>query len=101
MKSSFWETLGPRVQVRVIDRVPSGSTVRFCFAMSGPNPNAPLAAKLLARRHFTLAQGHRLMTRLVQGEQDIVAEIPVVEDVDRMVAELAECGIAAQMLTNI
>lgn len=95
--SRLRELFGPRVHIKVIDRVPSGSPVRLCFAISRPeNPNTPGAALLLARRHFPMTHGHRLMTQLCEGETDIVAEIPVVEDLDALLAELAECGISAR-----
>ena len=35
------------------------------------------------------------MTRLVQGEPDLVTEVPMVEDIAHLIAELAGCGIEA------
>ena len=95
MKLSLKERFGPRVQVKAIDRVPSGSPARVSVAISSPNPNTPGAAIALAKRHMPMGQAHRLMTRLVQGEPDLVTEVPMVEDIAHLIAELAGCGIEA------
>jgi DNA-binding transcriptional regulator YiaG len=43
-----------------------------------------------------MGQAHRTLTRLVQGaDDDVIVEVPVVEDVARLVSELAQCGIDA------
>jgi DNA-binding transcriptional regulator YiaG len=95
MKSSFWEQFGPRVQVKAIDHVQSGSPVRLSFARSARNPNTPEAAIALARRRMPMPQAHRLMTSLLQLEPGVtlVAEVPMVENLDQLTAELLRFGI--------
>jgi DNA-binding transcriptional regulator YiaG len=97
MRLSFMERLGPRVQVRAIAHVQSGSPVRLSFARAVENPNTPMAAVALAKRRMTMPQAHRLMTRLVQVEPGValVAEVPMVEDIDRLTSEMAAFGIKA------
>ena len=97
MNSSLRERFGPQVQVQAINHVPSGSPVRLSFARSVENPNTLEAAIALARRHMPMAQAHRLMTSLLQLDPGValVAEVPVVEDVDTLMSELAALGISA------
>ena len=97
MKSSLRERLGPRVQVKAIVHAQSGSPVRFSFVRTSEAPNTPEAAVSLARCRMPMAQAHRLMTKLLQLETGaiIVAEVPMVDDVDGLMAELAEFGIAS------
>jgi len=61
------------------------------------NPNTPEAAIALASRRMPMPQAHRLMTRLLQLEPGgaLVAEVPMVEDVDQLMAELSAFGITA------
>jgi hypothetical protein len=56
-----------------------------------------MAAVALAKRRMTMPQAHRLMTRLVQVEPGValVAEVPMVEDIDRLTSEMAAFGIKA------
>jgi DNA-binding transcriptional regulator YiaG len=97
MKSSLRERLGPRVQVKAIDHVQSGSPVRLSFARSVENPNTPEAAIALASRRMPMPQAHRLMTSLLQLEPGVtlVAEVPMVENVDQLTSELLSFGIAS------
>lgn len=60
----------------------------------GRNPNTPGAAVLLARRHLTLQKGHAALTRMLD-DGEVLVEVPVVEDLRVLVAELAAAGIAA------
>ena len=96
MKSSLRERFGPRVQVKAIDHVQSGSPVRLSFAKSVQNPNTPEAAIALASRRMPMPQAHRLMTSLLQLEPGvtIVAEVPMVEDINQLTTELLAFGIA-------
>jgi DNA-binding transcriptional regulator YiaG len=96
MKSLSRKRLGPRVQVKAIDHVQSGSPVRLSFARSVDNPNTPQAAIALASRRMPMPQAHRLMTNLLQLEPGVtlVAEVPMVEDVTQLKSELLACGIA-------
>lgn len=98
MRSSLKAQLGPRVQVEAIDRVSRGSPVRLSLAISAtdPAPDMPGAAVLLARRHMPMGQAHRALTRLVKGEADVVVEVPQVDDVAALVADLAALGLSAE-----
>lgn len=100
MNSTLSERLGPRVKTRSIERVSTGSPATFSLTRSVANPNTPAAAVALARRHMPMTDAHRLMTELLEIEPDaaLVAEVPMVEDIDLLSSELAECGIAVMAL---
>ena len=97
MKSSLIERLGTRVQVRAIDRVSNGSPATFSFPRTEATPNTPAAAVALARRHMPLSDAHRLMINLLKIDLGValVAEVPMVEDVEALRSELATYGISA------
>lgn len=95
MSTLSWlkERAGPQVRIREIERVPSGSPVRLRL-VAGANPNTPLAAVALARRHLSMRAGHRALTTLLL-ERAVVVEVPVVESLEALVAELAALDIVA------
>ena len=95
MSTLSWlkERAGPGVQIREIERVSSGSPARLLLK-GGRNPNTPLAAVALARRHFPMRSGPRALTTLLD-HGSVVIEVPVVEDLAALVGELAALDIAA------
>lgn len=98
MKSSLREQFGPRLRVKAIARVQSGSPARFLIGMSSPNPDTPAAAMILARHHLPMGQAHRALTRVVRGDDDVVVEVPKVADVAILIDALSQCGLAAQVI---
>lgn len=94
-KSSLKERFGQRVQIREIDRVPSGSPVRLSLRL-GDSPNTPEAARILARRHVSLRTAHRALSDLLAGARSAVLLAPCVEDRDRLLSELAAVGVFAR-----
>jgi DNA-binding transcriptional regulator YiaG len=95
MNSELRERFARRVPVRDIDRVPSGSPVRYVLRISGRSAKTVTAALALAKRHLSLAQAHRLMSRLLAGEM-VAVEVPVVEDPDLLQRELEACSIIVE-----
>jgi DNA-binding transcriptional regulator YiaG len=90
--SRLKEHAGPRVQVRVVPRVASGSPERLRLTVRGPDyPNVPSAAIALAKRHVPYARSHPAFGRLVLGEA-VVLDVPVVEDLEALKGELEACG---------
>lgn len=101
MNSSLIDRLGRQVEVRTIDRISNGSPATFSFTRTVANPNTPGAAVVLARRHMPLSDAHRLMTNLLEIELGaaLVAEVPMVEDIEALRSELEACGIEATFLS--
>jgi DNA-binding transcriptional regulator YiaG len=94
-KSKLRELFGPRVEIRDIDRVPSGSPARYVLVPEMPFHRTVSVAEALAKRGLTLLQAKRIVTRLAKGES-IAVEIPTVEDVRVFEKELKRHGIAAE-----
>jgi DNA-binding XRE family transcriptional regulator len=94
IRSRLEERAGPRVQVRDVARVRSGSPGKFLLETELSRLNAPGAARALAKRHLPLKQAHAVVTELFDGARAIVA-LPMVEDVAALVDELAGCGVTA------
>lgn len=78
-KSGLKAKFGPRVRIRGIDRVPSGSPARYVLTAEAPFHRTVSVAEVLAKRGLTLLQAKRIATRLAQGES-VAVEIPMVED---------------------
>lgn len=57
-------------------------------------PNVPDAARALLKRHLGYGKSFPLFNRLVDGEVVHVL-VPVVEDADLLIRELADCGFTA------
>lgn len=94
-KSKLRELFGPRVQIRDIDRVPSGSPARYVFVPEMPFQRTVSVAEALAKRGLTLLQAKRIVTRLAEGES-VAVEIPVVEDTSLFEKELKRHGVTAE-----
>jgi DNA-binding XRE family transcriptional regulator len=83
------------VEFREIERVPSGAPARLLLK-AGRHPNTPLAAVALARRHFSLRSAHRTLTTLLE-EGSAIVEVPCVEDLQKLIGELAGFDIEATL----
>jgi DNA-binding transcriptional regulator YiaG len=94
-KSKLRELFGPRVEIRDIDRVPSGSPARYVLIPEMPFHRTVSVAETLAKRGLTLLQAKRLVTRLAKGES-VAAEIPMVEDLNVFEKELKRHGVIAE-----
>lgn len=94
-KSSLSERFGRQVQVRDVDRVPSGSPARLLLKATA-NLDTPAAALVLARRHLPLRAAHRALTKLFD-EGQVVLELPCVEDIGLVERELLSTGIRASL----
>lgn len=94
-KSKLKELFGPRVQIRDIDRVPSGSPARYVLAPEMPFHKTVSVAETLAKRGLTLLQAKRIVTRLAEGES-VALEVPMVEDAATFEQELKRYGIFAE-----
>lgn len=96
MSSWLREVFGPRVRIRDVDLVPSGSPARYLiewtFKRGEPPPQTVTAARALVRRHLTLRRAHAAMTSLVEDGR-VVIEVPCVEDRDQLAAELRACHL--------
>lgn len=94
IRSSLEERTGPRVQVRDVSRVRSGSPAKFLLETEPSRLNAPGAARALAKRHLSLRQAHAVVTELFDHTRAVVL-LPMVEDEAALVNELADCGVTA------
>lgn len=94
-KSQLKELLGPRVQVRDVPRVASGSPGRFLLTSKPTAVNGPGAALALAKRHMSLREAHSVVTRLFDDGEAVV-ELPMVENVAALTKELAACHVVAK-----
>ena len=94
-KSLLKERFGQRVQIRDVDRVPSGSPAKLRLRMTG-HANTVAAARALARRHVSMRTAHRVLTQLAEGHDRALVYAPCVEDWDRLRGELLEAGIIAE-----
>ena len=94
-KSKLRELFGPRVEIRDIDRVSSGSPAKYVLVPEMPFHRTVSVAEALAKRGLTLLQAKRIVTRLAKGES-VAAEIPMVEDVSVFEKELKRQGVIAE-----
>ena len=94
-KSQLKELLGPRVQVRDVPRVASGSPGRFLLTSKPTAVNGPGAALALAKRHMSLREAHSVVTRLFDDGEAIV-ELPMVENAATLTKELAACHVVTK-----
>jgi putative transcriptional regulator len=91
-----FERLGP---TRAVDRVTSGSPAVFVLRIQFDNARLkPIdAAHALARRGMPMLRAKRAVEALLE-DQRVFAELPMVEDVQAVIADLAACGVAAVLL---
>jgi len=94
MKSSLSALSGPRVQIRDVPRVRSGSRAKFLLRAERSNLRGPQAALALAKRGLTLRAAHGVVTRLYDRSFAVV-ELPAVENARKVVRDLAGAGVAA------
>ncbi|MGH6980002.1 MAG: helix-turn-helix domain-containing protein [Stellaceae bacterium] len=80
------------MQVRDIDRVPSGSPAAVLFEADLPFRKTVTAALALAKRHLTLGQAKRIVERLMVGER-VAVEIPMIEDRQTFRRDLEANGV--------
>jgi hypothetical protein len=85
------------VQVRGVDRVQSGSRVTLLLLCETSRNNAPGTTRALLKRHLPIREAKSAAERLFDEGQAVV-EIPMVESVDALRAELADCHVEARVL---
>jgi hypothetical protein len=93
--ASLRERLGDRVGCAEIDKVSEGAPARLFLRFSSFTPNTADAALALGRRHVPLGRALEAMTRLAMGANCHLIDAPMVENADRLVGDLAECGVEA------
>jgi DNA-binding transcriptional regulator YiaG len=92
---SLKDLSGPRVRVRDVPRVPSGSPGTFLLQSEPYLINGPEAALALAKRHLSMREAHAVVTRLFDRGEAVV-ELPAVESVAGLIRDLAACNVAAK-----
>jgi len=95
LKERF-ERLGP---TRAVDRVTSGSPAVFVLRIEYDVARLkPIdATHALARRGMPMSRAKRAAEALLE-DQRVFAELPMVEDAQAVIADMAECGVAAVLL---
>jgi hypothetical protein len=94
MKSSLSALSGPRVRIRNVPRVRSGSRGKFLLRADRANLRGPQAALALAKRRLPLRAAHGVVTRLYDRGLALV-EQPAVENARKLVCDLADAGATA------
>jgi hypothetical protein len=92
---SLKDLSGPRVRVRDVPRVPSGSPGTFLLQSEPYKINGPEAALALAKRHLSMREAHAVVTRLFDHGEAVV-ELPAVESVAGLIRDLAACNVVAK-----
>lgn len=95
MKWSLKDLAGPRVQVRDVPRVASGSPGTFLLRSEPYMIKGPDAGLVLAKRHMSMREAHAVVTRLFDHGEAVVY-LPVVENVEALIRDLAECRVVVQ-----
>jgi len=85
---------GPRVRIRDVPRVCSGSRGKFLLRAERANLRGPQAALALAKRHLPLRAAHGVVTRLYDRGLAVV-ELPIVENARKVIRDLAGAGVIA------
>ena len=95
LKERF-ERLGP---TRAVDRVTSGSPAVFILrvALDVARLKPIDAAHALARRGMPMLRAKRAAEALLE-DQRVFAELPMVEDVQAVMADMDACGVSAVLL---
>src|SRR5271170_6952733 len=94
-KSSWRDLAGPRVHVRDVPRVASGSPAKFLLQCELYQVAGPDAALALAKRHISLRDAHDTVTRLFDHGEAVV-DLPMVESIDALTHDLAACNVTAK-----
>ena len=92
---SLKDLSGPRVRVRDVPRVPSGSPGTFLLQSEPYMINGPEAALALAKRHLSMREAHAVVTRLFDRGEAVV-ELSAVESVAGLMPDLAACNVVAK-----
>ena len=96
MDSSLRERFARLGQIRVIDRVTSGSPAVFVLRLlqDGSQPRTIDATHALARRGLTMLRAKRAIETLLEKGR-VFVELPIVEDPHVLAVELAKAGMNA------
>lgn len=95
-RSTLLAAFGPRVQIRDAIPVRDGSAERVSLRrLAGADLDTVAAARALVRRHLPVKAAHAVMTELFDTGEAYI-EVPKVESLDRLIAELSELGIEAR-----
>jgi putative transcriptional regulator len=99
MDSSLRERFARLGPIRAIDRVTSGSPAVFVLrtALDGTRLKTIDATYALARRGMSMLRAKRA-TESLSEDCRVFAELPMVEDVQAVIADMAACGIAATLI---
>ena len=93
-KSSLSVLSGPRVRIRDVPRVRSGSPGKFLLKADRAKFKGPQAALALAKRRLPLRAAHGVVTRLFDRGLAVV-ELPAVENTRTVIRDLAGAGVTA------
>jgi hypothetical protein len=96
MKSSLSALSGPRVRIRDVPRVRSGSRAKFLLRADRIRLKGAQAALALAKRRLPLRAAHGVVTRLYDRGLALV-ELPAVENARKVIRELAGAGVTATL----
>jgi hypothetical protein len=94
MRSWLAEQFGHRVQIRDIDRVPSGSRAHYRLRARPDFSKTVSAALILAKRHMRLRDAKSAVEYLLE-KREVTIEVPQVEDTEVFERELHALGIDA------
>ena len=94
MKSSLSALSGPRVRIRDVPRVRTGSRGKFLLRSDRTKLKGPQAALALAKRRLPLRAAHGVVTRLYDRGLAVV-ELPAVENRRIVFRDLAAAGVTA------
>jgi DNA-binding transcriptional regulator YiaG len=94
-RSSLKDLSGPRVRVRGVPRVASGSRGKFLLQSEPGKIKGPQAALALAKRHLSMREAHTVITRLFDHGEAVV-ELPAVESVAAFTRDLAACNVVTK-----
>ena len=78
-------------------RVASGFPGKFLLQSELHMVNGPSAALALVKRHVPLKAAHAVVTQLFD-EGEAVVDVPMVESVDALTRELADCNVTVKVL---
>lgn len=94
-RSSLKDLSGPRVRVRGVPRVASGSRGKFLLQSEPGKIKGPQAALALAKRHLSMRDAHAVVTRLFDHGEAVV-ELPAVESIAAFTRDLSACNVVAK-----
>jgi DNA-binding transcriptional regulator YiaG len=92
---SLKDLSGPRVRVRDVPRVSSGSPGKFLLKCDPGMIKSAEAALAMAKRHLPMRNAHEVVTRLFDTGEAVV-DLPCVESASALVRDLAKCRVATK-----